>query len=112
MLKKCTSVRATLLVPDVEDSVPVHEKPNARHMIAQYLPYIRDNAFSKDVVITPRTNAPSLDDLFSEDIKVLVTPETVAHIDGICVPKVDTVEDMEKVDSTLRALEQELGLTH
>lgn len=33
MLTKCVTAKATLLVPDIEDSVPYHEKPRARDMI-------------------------------------------------------------------------------
>ena len=33
MLNKCVTVRATLLVPDMEDSVPPHEKVFARDLI-------------------------------------------------------------------------------
>jgi len=97
MLNKCVTSRATLLVPDVEDSVPYHEKPKAIEMIRDHLPFIRENAFSKSVIITPRTNAPALEDgkLFEDDVTTMITGSTWQLIDGICVPKVDTVDDME-----------------
>lgn len=44
MLKKCVTVKATLLVPDMEDSVPPHEKPMARQMISENLSIIRRDA--------------------------------------------------------------------
>ena len=44
MLKKCVTVKATLLVPDMEDSVPPHEKPMARQMIGVNLSTIRRDA--------------------------------------------------------------------
>jgi citrate lyase beta subunit len=56
MLNKCITTKATLLVPDMEDSVPPEEKPNARVMIRDKLKFIRDNTFSPRVVVTPRTN--------------------------------------------------------
>ena len=43
MLKKCVTAKATLLVPDIEDSVPYHEKPKARSMIQSYLKFIRES---------------------------------------------------------------------
>ena len=110
MLNKCSKVRATLLVPDVEDSVPPNEKATARSIIAEHLPQIRQNAFSPDVVITPRTNQPSLEDLFFADMKGLVSELTLPYIDGICVPKVDTVKDIKVVDETLREIERNYGL--
>jgi len=33
MLQKAQLSTATLLVPDIEDSVPLHEKPKARQML-------------------------------------------------------------------------------
>lgn len=56
MLSKCVTTRATLLVPDMEDSVPVDEKPKARGMIRDRLVAIRSSTYSPKVVITPRTN--------------------------------------------------------
>jgi citrate lyase beta subunit len=56
MLNKCITTKATLLVPDMEDSVPPEEKPKARGMIKDKLKFIRDNTFSPRVVLTPRTN--------------------------------------------------------
>jgi citrate lyase beta subunit len=40
----------------MEDSVPPEEKPKARGMIKDKLKFIRENAFSPRVVLTPRTN--------------------------------------------------------
>ena len=42
MLDKCVKSRATLLVPDIEDSVPYTEKPKAREMIRDNLQTIRE----------------------------------------------------------------------
>ena len=44
MLTKCVTTNSTLLVPDMEDSVPMHEKPLARQMILDKLPFLRQNA--------------------------------------------------------------------
>lgn len=41
MLNKCVTTKATLLVPDMEDSVPVDEKPKARVMIKEKIMSIR-----------------------------------------------------------------------
>ena len=56
MLNKCVTTRATLIVPDMEDSVPLHEKPIARNMIRDKLNFIRHEAMLSNAVITPRTN--------------------------------------------------------
>ena len=59
-------------------------------------------------MITPRTNQPSLVELWEEDIKALFfspnsCPET---FDGLCVPKIDTLADIEKVHDVLEDVEQ------
>jgi citrate lyase beta subunit len=41
MLTKCVSTRASLLVPDIEDSVPIEEKPKARSLIKSRLQFLR-----------------------------------------------------------------------
>jgi citrate lyase beta subunit len=78
MLNKCVTSRATLLVPDVEDSVPYHEKPKAREMIRDHLPFLRENAFSESVIITPRTNAPALEGgkMFEDDVNTMINGRT------------------------------------
>ena len=59
-------------------------------MIRDKLKFIRENAFSKHVVITPRVNGVETG-LFHDDVKGVVDSESVNYIDGICVPKVDRV---------------------
>ena len=51
-MNKCISTKATLIVPDMEDSVPPEEKPKSRFMIKEKLRFIRDGAYSERVVIT------------------------------------------------------------
>jgi citrate lyase beta subunit len=92
MLNKCITTKATLLVPDMEDSVPPEEKPKARGMIKDKLKFIRDNTFSPRVVLTPRTNGITTG-LFQDDVRGVLNIETVELIDGFCVPKVDTTEE-------------------
>mmetsp|Transcript_77679 Transcript_77679/g.107438 ORF Transcript_77679/g.107438 Transcript_77679/m.107438 type:complete len:113 (-) Transcript_77679:535-873(-) len=111
MLNKCVTTRATLIVPDMEDSVPPHEKPGARKMIKSKLDFIRSNAFSKRVVITPRTNGLETG-LFFDDVKGVLDKQTASLIDGFCIPKVDTVEDVKVIDDFLTQCEKELDLDH
>jgi citrate lyase beta subunit len=60
-------------------------------------------------VITPRTNAPSLS-IFEEDVAAILSEDTHQHIDGICVPKVDTVQDMKLVSEILSEYESKYKL--
>jgi citrate lyase beta subunit len=81
MLKKCVTTKATLLVPDMEDSVPVDEKPKSRGMIKDKIKWIRENTFSPRVVITPRTNGV-FTGLFQDDVRKVLSEDTIASIDG------------------------------
>ena len=110
MLNKCVTVKATLLVPDMEDSVPPHEKPQAREMIRDKIPFIRQEAQLKNAVITPRTNGLETG-LFHADVDgILESEENARLIDGFCVPKVDRLEDVREIDSYLSQKEKELQL--
>ena len=82
MLKKCVTVRATLIVPDMEDSVPQHEKPLARDMIRDEIASIRRDAMLRSAVITPRTNGLETG-LFHADVDgILAKPDNAKLIDG------------------------------
>ena len=83
MLNKCVTAKtkATLLVPDMEDSVPFDEKPKARLMIKDKIKWIRENTFSPKVVITPRTNGVTTG-LFQDDVRGVLSEDTLASIDG------------------------------
>ena len=82
MLNKCVTVRATLLVPDMEDSVPTAEKALAREMIRDKIAFIRAEAQLKNVVITPRTNGLETG-LFHADVDgILERRENAKLIDG------------------------------
>jgi citrate lyase subunit beta/citryl-CoA lyase len=42
MLSKCIMANASIIVPDLEDSVPLDEKPKARDLVKKYLKTIRN----------------------------------------------------------------------
>ena len=81
MLNKCISTKATLIVPDMEDSVPPEEKPKSRFMIKEKLRFIRDGAYSERVVITPRTNGLTTG-LFQDDVRGVLDKDSLSCIDG------------------------------
>ena len=82
MLNKCVTVKATLLVPDMEDSVPIDQKKSAREMIRDKIVFIREEAQLKNVVITPRTNGLETG-LFHTDVDgILEKRENAKLIDG------------------------------
>ena len=101
MLEKATSVPADILVPDMEDSVPIGEKAAARDVIVDMLP-ILDKAGKRSVV---RINALDTG-LLEEDMRAAA----MSHTYGINVGKVETTWDVHEVDKILTSLEAKKGL--
>ena len=101
MLEKAVSFPADIVVPDMEDSVPMGEKAAARDVIADMLPVL-DRAGQRSVV---RVNALDTG-LLEEDMSAAATPHTY----GINVGKVETPWDVHEVDKILTGLEVKKGL--
>lgn len=80
---------------DLEDSVPIDEKPTARSIMQEAA-----GEWDDDAVITVRVNAPDTG-LFEADL------EAVGHewLDGIIVPKLPRVDDIRRTDHILTYLE-------
>jgi citrate lyase subunit beta/citryl-CoA lyase len=101
MLEKALGFDPDVYVPDMEDSVPESEKPNARETIAGMLPRLA--ATGRPVI--PRVNA--LDTPWArEDLAAVVGP----HVAGVCIGKIDTPEQLETVSALIGALEERNGV--
>lgn len=101
MLEKAASFPADILVPDMEDSVPIGEKAAARQVIGEMLPVL-NQAGQRSVV---RINALDTG-LLEDDMASAVTPYT----DGVLVGKVETTWDVHQIDEILTALEGSKGI--
>ena len=101
MLDKAASIAADVLVYDVEDSVPAHEKPNARTLIAKALdaPNRRSRRFLRVSTVESRG--------FLEDIEVCIGP----GLDGVVLPKVESPSEVQRADALLSAQESKVGLS-
>ena len=102
MLEKATALQVDALVPDMEDSVPVAEKSQARETIAKMLPTLA----SEGRKIIPRTNSLGTG-LLEEDLSAIVGP----HIFGVTVGKADSVWDVHQIALIITKLEQQARLT-
>ena len=99
-IQKARSCGADAILLDIEDGVLPAEKPEARRMIAAALAsdwqgprrYVRLNALS-----TP---------WLEPDLEAVI----VAGIDGVCLTKVVTAEDVRELDARLAPLERRAGL--
>ncbi len=101
MLKKALSLTPDAYIPDLEDSVPVNEKGNAREIVRSFL---KDLSLLGPLVI-PRVN--SLDTgLLTDDLESLVC----SYLYGVSIGKIYSARDVESISSTLNEIEKRKGL--
>lgn len=96
-LEKAKTLQADVVCFDLEDSVPDHEKANARKLIKSAL---KDRK-SYESSIFVRTNSPNSGKIPS-DLKEIVQK----GIDGIVIPKVNNVKEMKKIEKILSGFEK------
>jgi citrate lyase subunit beta/citryl-CoA lyase len=98
-LAKVGSFGADAVVFDLEDAVPVSEKTAARGMVADALQVERAS------VVCVRVNAVQ-SDLWRDDLAVVIAPT----LDGLLLPKVESVVALADVDAEIARYEAECGL--
>ena len=103
MLEKSLSFRADIIVPDMQDSVPLSEKQSARDVIHDMLPVLAEA--QKKIVV--RVNARSTG-LLEDDIKAEVSPHTF----GLNIVNIDTPEDVVITERLVAEQERMQGLDH
>ncbi|AJW69961.1 HpcH/HpaI aldolase/citrate lyase family protein [Nitrosopumilus adriaticus] len=96
-LEKAKGLQADIVCFDLEDSVPDNEKTNARNLIKSALKSRKSYKSS----IFVRTNSPTSGKIPS-DLKEVVQK----GIDGIVIPKVNNVKEMQKIETVLSKLEK------
>ena len=101
MLERASGLKPDAFIPDMEDSVPIDEKANAREVTSSYLAKLA----SGGVPVIPRVN--SLDTgLLDDDLAAVVSE----HIFGVSVGKIETPDDIALISSKLEALERNAGI--
>jgi citrate lyase subunit beta/citryl-CoA lyase len=102
MLDKAVVLKPDAFILDLEDSVPIDEKANAREVTASYL----EKFAATGQPVIPRVN--SLDTgLLEADLEAIVGP----HVFGVSVGKIDTPAHVHEVTRILQRLEIKTGLT-
>lgn len=101
MLRKAARYSPSAYIPDLEDSVPVGNKREARDVTSDSLPYLFD--LGKPVL--PRVNSLATG-LTREDLRAVVGPYIVA----ISIGKIRTVDEIAVVDRMLSELEADCGI--
>ena len=101
-LEKSLASTADALIFDLEDAVTPARKPLARSMCAAHLrEHAGKHGWKAFVRINPRATPEAL-----EDLVAVIGP----GIDGIVLPKVDSVRDIELVSAQIDALELRAGM--
>lgn len=98
-LEKARELKADVLIYDLEDAVPLHEKEKAREMVKHAL---RNNAH---VVQYVRVNDPTTP-YYKDDVSELVG----AGLAGIVLPKAARKEQILSVDQHISEIEELLAL--
>jgi citrate lyase subunit beta / citryl-CoA lyase len=100
MLEKAASYGADALILDLEDSVPLERKDEARSMVREYI-----TGNIGDVINYVRVNALETG-LLEDDLAAVVGP----GLAGIQYPKTDSPDTVVALDQVLSRLERECGL--
>ncbi len=100
-LEKAKTLPVDIVCFDLEDSVPEQQKKNARKLIKKALKE-RNQYYSS---VYARTNSP-LSGKIPEDLQEIVQK----GIDGIVIPKVNTIKELKKIEKTLSSIEKKRNL--
>lgn len=101
-MEKALNYGADCLILDLEDSVPAAEKTAARPLVKAAIVALKAKGQSVNVRINPFDTGLTLD-----DIEGVLCPE----LNGISLPKVETVADMMQLDALLTHVEKRKGMT-
>lgn len=96
-LEKAKSLAADIVCFDLEDSVPLPDKQNARKLIKNAL---ESRSLYKSSIFV-RTNAPQ-SGLVPDDLKEIVQK----GIDGIVIPKVNNAGELQRIQKVLLSCEK------
>ena len=102
MLEKAIGLKPDAVVPDMEDSVPMAEKANARETVASFLPSLAEAGHQ----IIPRVNSLHTG-LMEDDLAAIVGPQ----IAGVSVGKVGSANDVRQIADAVGRLEIAAGIT-
>jgi citrate lyase subunit beta / citryl-CoA lyase len=104
MIDKAFACDADAIMLDLEDGVVPEMKASARLVVAASLAKPRTSRSPTRFV---RVNGPGTSDLLL-DLRAVVVP----GLQGLTVPKVETVDEIRYVSAALEELERERGLQH
>ncbi|SFB75980.1 citrate lyase subunit beta / citryl-CoA lyase [Halobiforma haloterrestris] len=96
MLRKAPGAGADVIVFDLEDAVAPARKDEAREAVRDVL---ADPEFDPDCEVCVRVNATL--DAIEDDLEALFADGTELTIDSVMLPKADSAEDVDRLESVL-----------
>lgn len=100
-MEKAVGYEADCLILDLEDSVPDQEKVAARPLVKVGIKALKAKGQAVNIRVNGFSTGLTLDDL-----EAVLCPE----LDGVSLPKVETVADMKELDALLTHLEKRMGI--
>ncbi|MDH2907247.1 MAG: CoA ester lyase [Candidatus Nitrosotalea sp.] len=100
-LEKAKSLNSDIVCFDLEDSVPLEEKKSARNLIKNALKHRSE--YSSEIYV--RTNSP-ISGMISDDLSEVIQK----GVDGIVIPKVNTINEIKKIEKMMTGLEKKRKL--
>jgi citrate lyase subunit beta/citryl-CoA lyase len=109
LMAKANRMPADVIQMDLEDSVPITEKANAREHVGRF---VADWDGGNGHLLALKINPLSAKEEYSvpcglEDLRAIYSPV----IDFVLLPKVDTADEARELDAALAELEVEHGVT-
>jgi len=101
MLERARSFNADIIMVDLEDSVPVAEKTNARELAGELVPELHQQGNR----VMVRVNALDTG-LTRDELAAVMGP----HLYGVSIGKAESVWDLQEVDRIITPLEAAAGL--
>jgi citrate lyase subunit beta/citryl-CoA lyase len=101
MLQKASTFLPDVYIPDLEDSVSINHKIDARQIVSENLILFRNSGR----LVIPRVNSIE-SGLFESDISSLISK----GIDGISIGKINTPEDIMEIDRCITKYEMEFNI--
>ena len=101
--EKAVAAGADAVILDLEDSVPVADKADARKIVRETIGRLREQGVRSDIWVRPN---PYDGGLFGADVEEVAVP----GLAGLFLPKVFTAEEIVRIDAVVSHVEGRDGL--
>jgi len=101
--EKAVAAGTDAMILDLEDSVPVADKAEARKTVRETIGRLRGQDVRTDVWVRPNSYDSGL---FGADVEEVIVP----GLAGLFIPKVFTAEEVVRMDAVVSHIEQREGL--